>query len=73
MRIVTVPKDAITTRNGKQVVYVIEDNKAHEVAVVTGNDLNGQIIIKSGLAGTETLVNNPPQKVIDGTAVKIKS
>ncbi len=71
--IVTIPKDAITTRNGKQVVFVIEDNKAHEVAVVTGNELKGQIIIKSGLTGTETLVNNPPQKVIDGTAVKIKS
>jgi HlyD family secretion protein len=71
--IVTIPKDAITTRNGKQVVFVIEDNKAHEVLVVTGNELKGQIIIKSGLTGTETLVNNPPQKVIDGTAVKIKS
>jgi RND family efflux transporter MFP subunit len=72
-RIVTVPKDAITTRNGKQVVYVIENNKAHEVAVVTGNELRGQVIVKSGLVGTESLVNNPPQKVVDGTSVKIKS
>jgi HlyD family secretion protein len=72
-RIVTIPKDAITTRNGKPVVYVIDNNKAREVAVVTGNDLNGQVIIKSGLVGTESLVNNPPQKVVDGTSVKIKS
>jgi RND family efflux transporter MFP subunit len=73
MRIVTAPKDAIVTRNGKQVVYVIENNKAHEVAVTTGNELKGQVIIKSGLAGTESLVNNPPQKVVDGSSVKIKS
>ena len=73
VRIVTVPKDAITTRNGKQVVYVIDNNKAHEVVVVTGNELKGQVIVKSGLVGTESLVNNPPQKVIDGTSVKIKS
>src|SRR5271157_319309 len=73
MRIVTAPKDAIVTRNGKQVVYVIENNKAHEVAVVTGNELKGQVIIKSGLAGTESLVNNPPQKVQDGSSVKTKS
>ena len=73
VRIVTIPKDAITTRNGKQVVYVIENNKAHEVAVVTGNELKGQVIVKSGLVGTESLVNNPPQKVVDGTSVKIKS
>jgi hypothetical protein len=72
-RIVTIPKDAITTRNGKQVVYVIDNGKAREVAVVTGNDLNGLVIIKSGLVGTESLVNNPPQKVADGTSVKIKS
>ena len=73
VRIVTIPKDAITTRNGKQVVYVIENNKVREVAVVTGNELKGQIIVKSGLVGTENLVNNPPQKVVDGTSVRIKS
>jgi RND family efflux transporter MFP subunit len=72
VRIVTVPKDAVISKNGKQVVYVIEDNKAHEVAVVTGNELKGQVIIKSGLAGSETLVGNPPQKLQDGSPVKIK-
>jgi len=73
VRIVTVPKDAVITKNGKQVVYVIENKRAREVAVVTGNELKGQVIVKSGLVGNETLVNNPPQKVQDGTSVKIKS
>ncbi len=73
VRIVTVPKDAITTRDGKPVVFVIENNKAREVAVVTGNELKGQVIVKSGLVGTESLVNSPPQKVADGTSVKIKT
>lgn len=72
VRIVTVPKEAVTARNGKQVVYVIEDNRAREVAVVTGNELKGQVIVKSGLSGNETLVDNPPQKVVDGAAVKTK-
>ncbi len=52
---------------------MIENNKAREVAVVTGNELKGQVIVKSGLLGTESLVNNPPQKVVDGTSVKSKS
>lgn len=73
VRIVTVPKDAVISKNGKQVVYVIEDNKAREVAVITGNELKGQVIIKSGLVGSETLVGNPPQKLQDGSPVKIKS
>jgi RND family efflux transporter MFP subunit len=73
VRIVTIAKEAITTKDGKQVVYVIEDKKAREVAIVTGNELKGQVIVKSGLTGSETLVNNPPQKLQDGSAVKFKS
>jgi RND family efflux transporter MFP subunit len=73
VRIVTVPKEAITTKDGKQVVYVIENKKAREVAIVTGNELKGQIIVKSGLSGSETLANNPPQKLQDGSSVKFKS
>jgi RND family efflux transporter MFP subunit len=73
VRIVTIPKEAITTKDGKQVVYVIEDKKAREVAIVTGNELKGQIIVKSGLSGSETLANNPPQKLQDGSSVKFKS
>src|SRR5262252_265898 len=73
VRIITVPKEAVVTKNGKQVVYVVEDKKAREVAVVTGNELRGEIIIKSGLAGSETIVNNPPQKLQDGSSVKFKS
>jgi RND family efflux transporter MFP subunit len=69
---VTISKDAITTRDGKPVVFEIDDRKVRMVSVTTGNDLNGQVIVRSGLAGSETLVNNPPQKLKDGDAVRIK-
>jgi RND family efflux transporter MFP subunit len=72
-RIVTIPKDAVTTRDGKPVVFQIEDNKVHQLPVTTGADLHGQVIVISGLAGSETLVNNPPQKLKDGDTVKVKS
>ena len=71
-RIVTISKDAITTRDGKPVVFEIENRKVRMIPVVTGNDLNGQVIVRNGLAGSETLVNNPPQKLKDGDAVKVK-
>jgi RND family efflux transporter MFP subunit len=71
-RIVTISKDAITSRNGKQVVFLVEDRKVHLVPVTTGNDLNGQVIVKNGLSGSETLVNNPPQKLQDGDTVRVK-
>jgi HlyD family secretion protein len=72
-RIVTISKDAITTRDGKPVVFEVEERKVRMIPVMTGNDLNGQIIVKNGLAGSETLVNNPPQELKDGDTVKIKS
>jgi len=72
-RIVTIPKDAVTTRDGKPVVFQIEDNKVHQLPVTTGADLHGQVIVISGLAGAETLVNNPPQTLKDGDKVKLKS
>ncbi len=72
-RIITVPKDAVISKDGKPTVFEIEDNKARSLTVVTGADLHGQIIVKQGLAGGETLVNNPPQKLKDGDVVKIKS
>ena len=72
-RILTVPKDAVIQRDGKPTVFEIEDNKARAVTVVIGADLHGQLIVKQGLSGGETLVSNPPQKLKDGDVVKLKS
>ncbi len=63
----------MVTRDGKSVVFAIEENKVRSLPVATGADLHGQIIVKQGLAGSETLVNNPPQKLKDGDSVKVKS
>jgi len=72
-RIVTIPKDAVITRGGQATVFEIENNKAKAMPVVTGPDLHGQIIVKQGLAGGETIVNNPPQKLKDGDAIRVKA
>jgi RND family efflux transporter MFP subunit len=71
--IVTIPKDAIASRDGKSVVFAVDNSKVRAVNVVTGNDLHGQVIVKNGLVGSEILVNNPPQKLKDGDTVKVKS
>jgi RND family efflux transporter MFP subunit len=72
-RIITISKDAVITRDGKSIVFAIEDNRVRSLPITTGADLHGQVIVKQGLAGSETLVNNPPQKLKDGDSVKIKS
>jgi HlyD family secretion protein len=72
-RIVTVPKEAVLSRDGKSMVFTVEDKKAQSVPITTGADLHGQVIVKQGLSGGETIVNSPPQKLKDGDSVKVKS
>jgi HlyD family secretion protein len=71
--IVTIPKEAITTREGKSVVFEIDGNKVRQLPVTTGADLHGQVIVVSGLEGAEMLVNNPPQRLKNGDTVKVKA
>jgi HlyD family secretion protein len=73
VRIVTIPKDTITTRDGKPVVFQIDGNKVRQLPVTTGADLHGGVIVTSGLTGSETLVSNPPEKLKDGDTVKVKA
>jgi HlyD family secretion protein len=70
--VVQVPKEAVITRNGKSVVFEIEGNRVRERAVTAGIEWQGQIEIKQGLSGSETLVANPPERLQDGDAVKVK-
>jgi RND family efflux transporter MFP subunit len=72
--IISVPKDAIATREGKTVVFEVrDDKKAYEVPITAGIQNQDQVVIKQGLAGSETLVLHPSDKLKDGDAVKIKS
>jgi RND family efflux transporter MFP subunit len=70
--VVTVPKEAVATRDGKSLVFEVRDGKARVRAVTTGAERQGQMVVKEGLAGGETLVMRPPDTLRDGDAVRIK-
>lgn len=72
--IISVPKDAIATRNGKAVVFEVRDDKrVYELPVTTGNENQDQVIVKEGLGGSERLVLHPPESLKTGDAVRVKS
>jgi RND family efflux transporter MFP subunit len=72
--IISVPKDAIATREGKAVVFEVRnDRKVYERPITAGIENQDQVVIKQGLAGSETLVLHPSDKLKDGDAVKTKS
>ena len=70
---VTVPVEALVTRDGETVVFLVRDGRAAQRVVVKGLERQGQVAIKQGLSGGETLVVNPPEALRDGVVVKVSS
>jgi HlyD family secretion protein len=71
--VVLVPREAVVSRGGRSVVFLVRESKVQERPVVLGTPRKGQVIVKDGLAGGETLVARPPESLSDGDAVRIKA
>ena len=70
--VVTVPKEALATRDGRSVVFEVRDGKAWQRTLRTGEERQGQVVVKEGLIGGETLVARPAETLKDGDVVRIK-
>ncbi|HEX9781884.1 MAG TPA: efflux RND transporter periplasmic adaptor subunit [Opitutaceae bacterium] len=70
---VVVPKAAIKRDNGRDVVWVVENNLAERRAVTIASSNNNEIILAAGLQGGETIVVNAPDSLTDGARVKEKT
>jgi multidrug efflux pump subunit AcrA (membrane-fusion protein) len=68
----SVPKTALASRDGRSVVFEIREGKARSLSVVVGFERAGQVVVREGLKGGETLVSNPPETLKDGDNVKVK-
>ena len=70
--VVLVPRESVVTRDGKPTVFLVREGKAQARAIVLGTERQGQVIVKEGLSGGETLVLRPKDDLKDGAAVKVK-
>jgi len=71
--VVSVPRAAVATRDGRPVVFLVREGRALARAVVTGREGQDRVEIKEGLAGGETIVARPPDTLKDGDEVRVKS
>jgi RND family efflux transporter MFP subunit len=71
--VVRVPASAVARRGDKTVVFEVLGGAVRERAVTTGPEREGQVEVKQGLAGGETLVARPPDGMRDGDAVRTKA
>lgn len=63
--------EAISTRNGKQFVFLIKDNRAIETPIVTGQKLGDFIEILSGVKPGDRVVLKPSKRLRNGSRIKI--
>jgi RND family efflux transporter MFP subunit len=70
--VVLVPREAVATRGGRSVVFLVREGKLVEKPVVLGTERRGQLIVKDGLAGGETLVLSPADGLANGAVVRVK-
>jgi len=68
-----VPAAALAQRDGRDVVFVVEDDKARQTAVTLGRKLGEDREVVQGLSGGETVVLSPPAGLDDGAAVRVEN
>ena len=67
-----VPASSVVNRNNKQVAYVVRDDKAVEIPVITGQQIGTFVEIKSGLANGDKVIEQVDDKIKDGIKVRTK-
>ncbi len=68
---VLVPAAAIVSRDGDDVAFVVEGEKVQRHELKLGRTLGDDREVLDGLAGGETVVLDPPDKLADGARVRI--
>ncbi len=70
--VLVVPNTAVATRDGRQVVFTVKDEKAVEVSVVPGEKFAGYVEIKEGLRDGDLVINRINDQIINGVKVLIQ-
>ena len=71
-RSVVVPKAAVVSREGRDVVFVVQNGRAERRAVTVASALGGDSTLSAGVAAGERVVVEAPPEIADGTPVEEK-
>jgi RND family efflux transporter MFP subunit len=66
-----VPMTSLAKRDGKDVVYLVKDEKAIEVPVTTGRKFNAYIEISTGISDGDKVIDNITDQIKNGIKVKV--
>ncbi len=71
--VMAVNPQALVERDGKHVVFSVQNNKAVAVDVVPNNTLGDLVAIKGGLHAGDAVVMKPPRRMSDGSRVTLEA
>jgi RND family efflux transporter MFP subunit len=66
------PSTAVVTRNGREVVYQVKEDRAVEVPVVVGRRTGNLVEIQQGLKNGERVIGNVAEEIRPGAKVAVK-
>ena len=69
---VLVPKNSVLNRDGRDVVFVVNNGNAERRAVTVTDTQNDNSVLSAGVTAGEKIIVNAPADLQDGTAVKEK-
>jgi RND family efflux transporter MFP subunit len=72
-RTVTVPKTAVQSRDGRDVVFIVQNGRAERRAVTVSDAQGDAAVLSAGLSAGEKVIVNPPADLKDGAAVQEKN
>src|SRR5664280_2553164 len=72
-RTVMVPKTAVQSRDRRDVVYLIQNDRAERRAVTVSDTQGDDSVLSAGVSAGEKVVVNAPADLKDGTVVKEKN
>jgi len=70
--VLAVPSHAVVVRDGKNVVYTVNENRARELPVDTGKLMGSLVEITSGLKSGDRVIARVGNDIVDGKTVKVK-
>jgi len=68
----SIPSKAVTERDGKKIVYCVNDNVATSVVVTVGRRLGSSTEILNGITPGEKVIDNITAAIVEGVKVKIQ-
>ena len=70
--VVSVPVEALVSREGKASVFVVREGRVAEVVIETGGRLGDHVVVVRGVASGDRVVLDPPEGLSSGAEVAIQ-